>query len=703
MTEANRPPDRDLAVSFDVGGTFTDFVIVDLSSGEIAHRHKVLTNSLHPARGVLRGWREMFTNGMQSEAVSLAVHSTTLVTNSIIERKGAKTALLTTRGFRDILELAREQMYDIYDLFAPPPDPLIPRPMRLEIDERTLADGTVFCDPSAESIATAIETLRQTEVESVAIAFLHSYRNPENERVVASAIAEALPDVTVSLSSDIAPIAGEYERTSTVAADAFTRPLVARYVKELRSSLSDAGMSVDLHLVLSSGEIASAESAVRRPVRLLESGPASGAMAAAFFGKLAGHDDVLSLDMGGTTAKACVIEGGKPELAHQLEAARVRRFMKGSGLPIVAPVVDLIEIGAGGGSIARKDELGLLKVGPDSAGADPGPACYGLGGNLPTVSDANLLLGYLSADYFLGGSIPLRPDNARSAIARLGEELGLSTEETAWGIHRVVNENMAAAARMHIIERNRDPRSLATIAFGGAGPAHAVAVARLLGSQTVIFPPGAGVASALGALVSPVAFTAGRTLMTRLDTADWSEITDMFNDLESQARAELASAGVEDGISVRRWAEMRLEGQYHEIGVDLPQGELNQASVAAITSAFSEAYARQYGRVIEGLPIESLHWRLTATGPESAVELKRHDAGTVDAGGAVKGHRSIYFPDGGYRDVPVYDRELLTTGMTFNGPAIIEERESTAVIWPGDIVRVDEYLALVVEVGGAFA
>lgn len=701
MTVDSATQRRNLAISFDVGGTFTDFVIVDLDSGEITTRHKVLTNARFPARGVLRGWNDIFRNGLSSSSVALAVHSTTLVTNAIIERKGAKTALLTTTGFRDILELAREQMYDIYDLFAPPPEPLIPRPMRLEVDERATSDGTILTAPSDASIEEAIEAIRAAGAESVAISFLHSYRNPANERLVGDRIAAALPEVTVSLSSDIAPIAGEYERTSTVAADAYTKPLVSTYVAELGRALSEAGMQVELHLVLSSGEISSSESAVRRPVRLLESGPASGAMAAAFFGKLAGHEDVLSLDMGGTTAKACVIEAGKPELAHLLEAARVRRFMKGSGLPIVAPVVDLIEIGAGGGSIARKDELGLLKVGPDSAGADPGPACYGLGGELPTVTDANLLLGYLDPGYFLGGSIPLRREKAEAAITVLGQELGLSVEQTAWGVHRVVNENMAAAARMHIIERNRDPRSLATIAFGGAGPAHAGAVARLLGCHSVIFPPGAGVASALGALVSPVAFTAGRTLMTRLDQANWTEIQAMYRDLEAQSRAELESAGVApDDITFLRWAEMRLEGQYHEISVDLPDTTLDEHAVPGIQDSFAEAYARQYGRVLEGLAIEALHWRLTATGPESAVRLKRHEPSNAPADIALKGSRPVYFPEGGFRDVPVYDREQLATGMSFNGPAIVEERESTAVIWPGDRARVDAHLALIVDIEG---
>ncbi|CAN5595182.1 hypothetical protein BH23CHL2_BH23CHL2_11830 [soil metagenome] len=690
---------RRLAVSFDVGGTFTDFVVVDFDSGDVIERHKVLTNLSYPARGVLRGWQALISDrGIGPEEVELAVHSTTLVTNSIIERKGATTALVTTLGFRDILELAREQMYDIYDLFAPPPEPLIPRNMRLEIRERVTYAGDVLITPTDDDIQQVIAQLRELDVESVAISFLHSYRNPSNELLVAEAIREYLPDVEVSTSADVAPIAGEYERTSTVAADAFTKPLLAEYVGELNQALSDSGVRTSLHLMTSAGEIASASTAVKRPIRLLESGPASGAIAAAFFGGISGHSDVLSLDMGGTTAKACVIEGGEPEMAQLLEAARVRRFMKGSGLPIVAPVIDLIEIGAGGGSIARKDELGLLKVGPDSAGADPGPVCYGLGGEQPTVSDANLMLGYLNPNYFLGGAIPLDAERAGQAVSALGKDLGLDATATAWGVHRVVNENMAAAARVHIIERNRDPRSLAIIAFGGAGPAHAVSVAKLLGSPAVIFPPGAGVASALGALVAPIAFSAGRTLLTRLDQTDWSAIAGLFHNLEREASGELASAGIDESdLTIRRWAEMRLQGQYHEIELPLPDRELTADDLPAIEAAFAEGYTARYGRMLAGLPIEALHWRLTATGPERVVHLRSHQSRTLDISVAAKGSRQVYFDREGWVETPVYDRDRLEAGMTFVGPAIVEERESTCVIHPGDRVKIDEYLSLVVE------
>ncbi len=688
-----------LAISFDVGGTFTDFVVVDLNAGDVVGRHKVLTNAAFPARGVLRGWRELIEQGFAPGQVELAVHSTTLVTNSVIERKGAVTALVTTRGFRDILELGREQMYDIYDLFAPPPEPLVPRSHRLEINERTTRDGSALTTPAQADLDTLIAELRELGVDAVAIAFLHSYRNTAHEALVAEAVREHLPDVQVSLSADVAPVAGEYERFSTVAADAFAKPAVAAYVAELGKALEELGVSSDLHLMMSSGEIASAATAVERPIRLLESGPASGAIAAAFYGQLAGHPDVLSLDMGGTTAKACVIERGAPEMAQLLEAARVRRFMKGSGLPIVAPVVDLIEIGAGGGSIAHRDELGLLKVGPESAGADPGPACYGLGGTTPTVSDANLALGYLNPDYFLGGEITLDASAANAAVALLGTELDLDPTATAWGIHRVVNENMAAAARVHIIERNRDPRSLAVIAFGGAGPAHAVAVARLLGSPTVIFPPGAGVASALGGLVAPIAFSAGRTFLTRLDSADWQHIGTLFDELETEAAREVASAGVDPGdITYRRWAEMRLEGQYHEIEVALPTHNPSAADLLEIRAAFERAYTARYGRMLAGLPIEALQWRLTATGPERAVELRRQALGAGDVTTAAKGTRPVYFGgDDSWIETTVYDRDKLAAGMAFAGPAIVEERESTAVIHPGNNARIDEYGSLIVD------
>jgi N-methylhydantoinase A/oxoprolinase/acetone carboxylase beta subunit len=698
-----------LALSFDIGGTFTDFVVVDLDSGSLVARNKVLTTVRDPADGVLRGWRGLIADGTCApEDLTLLVHSTTLVTNALIERKGAKTALLATRGFRDVLELGRQQMYDIYDLFAPMPEPLIPRPLRFEVAERIGADGSVITPLSSDAIDGAIAALREAGVEAVAIGFLHAYLNPDHERTIAAAIQEALPEVSVSLSSAIAPIAGEFERTSTVAADAFTKPLVRRYLAALTNAFAKSGVAAPFYLTLSSAEIASTETVSQYPIRLLESGPAAGALAAAFFGRIGGYDDILSLDMGGTTAKACLIEGGQPELAQLLEVARVRRFMKGSGLPVVAPVVDLIEIGAGGGSIARKDELGLLKVGPDSAGADPGPACYGLGGSEPTVSDANLILGYLNPDYFLGGDIPLRAEKAREAVGRLAAELELSIEDTAWGIHRVVNENMAAAARVHIIERNRDPRDLATIAFGGAGPAHAVSVARVLGSATVIFPPAAGVASALGALVAPLAFTSGRTRMMRLDQADWEAVNALYHELERDAANELGLANVAAGqIRFERWAEMRALGQYHEIAVPLDGITLDAASLPEITARFHDAYRRRYGRVLEELPVEALHWRLTATGPASPVELRPEPETDQPAESAIKGRRLACFPaagtkaEAGYIDVPIYDREKLLPGMRFNGPAIVEEREATAVIWPGDVARVDRNRAIVVEVNAA--
>ena len=520
-----------LALSFDIGGTFTDFTLVDLATGRVIAEHKTLTDPVDPAASSLAGWRDLVADGrLRPEELAFVVHATTLVTNTVIERTGAPTALLTTAGFRDLLTFGREQMYDIYDLFAPPAEPLVPRELRAEVDERVTGDGRELRPLDPAQVVAAIRPLVEHGATAIAIGFLHSYLVPAHEEQAATAIAAAFPHLDVSLSSRVAPLIGEYERFSTTVADAYVKGRVRSAIGGLTNALHGAGMprDLDLHIMLSSGGIASTTDAVARPIRLLESGPAAGALAAAFHGALAGRDKVLSLDMGGTTAKACLIDGGRAGLASMIEAARVHRFKAGSGLPIAIPVVDLIEIGAGGGSIARVDELRLLKVGPRSAGADPGPACYGRGGTEPTVTDANLLLGYLDEGYFLGGRMALDRRAAETALARLGEMLGLSALETAWGIHRIANENMAAAARIHAIEKNKDPRRYSLFAFGGAGPAHAVGVASLLDIGEVIFPPGAGVASALGCLVAPPVFNQARTYVGRLDSLDWARVEEVY-------------------------------------------------------------------------------------------------------------------------------------------------------------------------------
>lgn len=689
------------ALSFDIGGTFTDFALFDLASGRPVAYHKVLTDAREPARGVLSGWNDLIAeHGLVPSDVELAVHSTTLVTNALIERNGAVTALLTTRGFRDVLEIGIEQLYDIYDLTAPLPQPLIPRELRVEVGERLAADGRVIEPLDPAEVVTVVGGLVARGVESIAVAFLHSYRDPRHEQLTERLIAEAYPALTVSLSSRVAPLVGEYERFSTVAADAYVKPKVRRYLDELSERLRALGFEHELLVMLSSGGVAAMETAAAYPIRLLESGPAAGALAASFYGAATGQAEVLGLDMGGTTAKACLIEGGRPDIAQMLEVDRVHRFKPGSGLPVIAPTVDLIEIGAGGGSIAYVNELGLLKVGPRSAASDPGPASYGLGGTEPTVTDANLVLGYLDPGYFLGGRMRLDTQAAERALrGTIAEPLHIDLVAAAWGIHSVVNENMAAAARLHIIEKNRDPRDFALVAFGGAGPAHAAAVGRLIGARQLIFPFGAGVASAIGALVAPLSFAFTRAYVVMLDVIHDAPIAELFAEMEREAGRALLAAGVApDTVRVRRAADLRFAGQYHELEVPLPVRAFDRAWEEDLRAAFLERYREQYGRELSGLPIEALNWKIVAEGGGTRVQLMPEEATGGSPASARKGTRPVYFPrpQAGYVDCPVYDRYRLAPGMTLVGPAIVEEREATIVLWPGDAARVDGYRNLTV-------
>jgi N-methylhydantoinase A/oxoprolinase/acetone carboxylase beta subunit len=692
-------------VSIDVGGTFTDLVLFEIEAGSVAGLHKVLTDTQRPARAVLWGWRELLgLAGVDPVEVAEVVHSTTLVTNALVERRGARTALLTTQGFRDVLEIGTEQLYDIYDLFAPYPEPLVPRHWRRDVRERVSRDGTVLEPLDEASVLAQVDELVAEGVESLAVSLLHAYRNPVHERRIAQLVAARYPGVSVSLSSQVAPLIGEYERTSTVVADAYVKPLLRRYLAELRDALEAEGFRGRLFLVLSSGGVTTLEAAMEAPVRLLESGPAAGAYAASFYGRLAGHEDVLSLEMGGTTAKACLIERGAPEVVRMLEVDRVHRFKPGSGLPVMTPTVHLIEIGAGGGSIAAIDRLGLLKVGPQSAGADPGPACYGLGGERPTVTDANLLLGYLEPTNFLGGRMALRPERASQALARwVAEPLGLGIEEAARGVHAIVNEHMAQAARTHIIERNRDPRSLAMVAFGGAGPAHAASVARMLGIRKVIVPLGAGVASAIGALAAPLAMPFTRTYLTTLEACDWSVVQGLYREMRAEAAHALAPVAGEAALVEVRAVDLRFTGQYHELRITIPEGlELSARARSALETAFATRYREVYGRVPPGLGVEALNWHLTVSVPRPAFRLVPEPIGLPDAAPARRGERRVSF-DGSQpeeRQCPVYDRYQLAPGMRFAGPALVEERETTIVIPPGWRAMVDAYRNLILEAGG---
>lgn len=674
-----------------------------MDAGAIAAFHKVLTDSERPARAVTSGWRGLLAMvGVTSADVQYAVHSTTIVTNAIVARQGARTGLLTTRGFRDVLEIGIEQIYDIYDLFAPYPSPLIPRSLRREVTERVTRDGEVLERLDEAEVRKQVATLCDEGVEAIAVSLIHAYRNPVHETRIAEIATEMNPEIAVSLSSQVAPVVGEYERTSTVAADAYVKPRLRAYLVELLDELRGLGFERPLYLMLSSGGITTAEAAMDFPIRLLESGPAAGAFAASFYGRVTGNAHVLSFDMGGTTAKACLIEEGRPGIAGMLEADRVHRFKPGSGLPIMAPTVDLIEIGAGGGSIARVNELDLLNVGPQSAEANPGPASYGLGGTRPTVTDANLLLGYLDPQYFLGGRMVLNAEMAEQAIARgVAAALDLPVTDAAWGVHAIVNENMASAARTHLIERNRDPRDVAMVAFGGAGPAHAVEIARILGIKQVIAPLGAGVASAIGALTAPMALPLVRSYMTLLTSADWIYVRRLYEEMREQVHRAFTGITEAEAIHYRSAADMRFAGQYHELRVALPHDVPGPEDVAQILAAFEAGYNEVYGRAPGGLPIEVLNWHLSAELPQTLFNLSEEPQSDAGPLAARKGERPLYFrhPEPAYRSCPIYDRYRLAPGAAFRGPCVIEEREATVVVPPDARVAVDGYRNLLINLG----
>ena len=693
----------------DIGGTFTDFVQLDEDGADL-RLHKRLTTPEDPALGAVEGLEELLeTAGATLAGCKTLVHGTTLVTNALIERRGVKTALLTTRGFGDLLEMGREQRYDIYDLFLEYPEPLVPRRWRLEVDERMTRDGKPLRAPDLKAVRGLLQGLLHEGVEAVAVCLMHSYRNPAHEGAVADAIRRDFPQLSVSVSSEVVPEIREFERTSTTVCNAYVQPLVDRYLGRLEEQLEARGFGGRFLLMQSSGGLAAPETVRRFPVRLLESGPAGGASVAAFLGRTLGVPDLVSFDMGGTTAKLCLVTGGEPDLATEMEAARVHRFKKGSGITVKAPVVDLIEIGAGGGSIAGSDRLGLLRVGPRSAGADPGPASYGLGGERPTVTDACLVLGYFDPGYFLGGTMPLDLPAAERALEGLGRELELGTIEAAWGVYGVVCENMASAARVHIIEKGQDPRRFPMIAFGGAGPAHAARVARTLGAPEVVVPPVSGVASALGFLVTPASFEFSRSHPGEMRSLPWEEVDSIYGDMEENALATLAASGVDLGsLRLERRAEMRLSGQFHDIEVPVPGGRLSIETARPMTEAFETEYRRLFHAVPPGYEPMVLNWQLRASGPEP--ELRLQDVvpsladgrrASDDPSGSPKGRRKAYFPETkGYTETPVYDRYALGSGFCAEGPAIVEEKESTIVVNPGDVLEVDSMGNIRIGIGG---
>jgi N-methylhydantoinase A len=687
-------------IGVDIGGTFTDLILVD-EAGAAFLVAKVLTTPADPAQAVETGVKDLLAGAaVPAVEVSHVVHGTTLFTNALIERKGAKTALITTAGFRDALEIAREHRYDMYDLFMERPAPLVPRHRRYEVRERILEDGSILQPLDEGGAERLIENFLREGIEAVGVCLLHSYRNPTHERALGELLLRRAPGLAVSLSCDVVPEIREYERTSTTVANVYVQGLAEGYLTRLRQRLDGLGVTGALFVMQSNGGVCTVETACRYPIRLVESGPAAGALAAAHYGRLMGRPDLLSFDMGGTTAKACLIENGEPLVAPDFEVARVYRFKRGSGLPIKVPVIEMIEIGAGGGSIARVDRLGLLTVGPESAGADPGPACYGLGGREPTVTDADLLLGYLDPEFFLGGRLRLDQEAARRAIAdRVAGPLGMDPVRAAWGIHRVVNENMASAARIHGVERGKDVRRFPLFAFGGAGPVHAYRVAEILRSRAVICPLGAGVTSAVGFLAAPLTFDFVRTYPGSLGEMDWPAVNAHLQQMEQAGRAMLGKTVPEDQVTFRRRADMRYRLQGHDIPVPLPDGWLGPESEAAIRAAFETAYAAIYGRTAPGVPIDVMNWRVVAQGPRPALHLPTAPAAAGGGTeGALKGRRPACLPEAdGFVEMPVYDRYRLAPSHAFAGPAIVEERESTVVVGPRARARVDDWLNLIID------
>jgi N-methylhydantoinase A len=687
----------------DIGGTFTDFVLHDGGTGQV-RTHKQLTTPRAPAEAVISGVGELCeASGVRPTDIGQIIHGTTLVTNAIIERKGAKTAMLVTRGFRDSLDIAMERRYDLFDLRIQYPEPVVPRWLRIEVVERIKADGSVetplqLGDELRSELARVVE---QHGVEAIAVCFLHSYRNDCHERCVAEWLRDIFPQLTCSTSSAVLPFMREYERWTTTCLNAYVQPIVGRYLAELRGGLADIGFAGQFLIMNSSGGTLTGELAREFPIRLLESGPAAGALMSAQQGRSLGEFELLSFDMGGTTAKGCIIKDGTPLKRYEIEVARMHEFRKGSGLPAKIPVIDMIEIGAGGGSIASIDERGALRVGPASAGAEPGPACYGRGGMRPTLTDANLVLGYLSSDSFLGGRMLLDAEAAAKAIsAEVATPLGLDLERAASGIHEVINEDVARAFRIHASERGIDYRNCSLVVFGGSGPLHGSRVARKLRISRIICPPGAGVMSAFGLLASPIGYETVYSNRVLLSALQPGEFACMLNQLVKQANAFLIRAGVaEQSAQLNFKLDMRYEGQGYGVEVPLPSEMGPDALLGAAPQLFARRYREIFGTDLGKREVEIVDWKVEALGPSPpSVEFDLRDISA--AAPRTKGSRLAYFHEAsGFLNCPIFNRYGLVPGDRIEGPALIEENESTCVLPPGDLLQVDHRLNMVIEIG----
>ncbi|MFQ6110737.1 MAG: hydantoinase/oxoprolinase family protein [Nitrospinota bacterium] len=683
-------------VGADIGGTFTDMVFMAGDGG--AFIKKLSSTPEDFAEAIICGLGQFLAErGTDGSMIDEVSHGSTIATNAILEQKGALTGLLTTKGFRDVLEIRRVRMPKLYDLTWEKPPPLVERHLRLEVDERVGSRGEVLRPLDEESALRATRRLLKEGVESVAICFLHSYANPTHERRVKALIERLSPGLPVSISSEVLPEIKEYERTATTVVNAYVKPLVRGYLGSLREGLARAGVSAPLLIMQSNGGIMTARAAEEHPVHIIESGPAAGVIAAASMAQELGVRNLITLDMGGTTAKASIIENGELSRAAEYEVgseiSRGSRLIKGSGHLIRIPAVDIAEVGAGGGSIARLDRGGALHVGPESAGADPGPACYGRGGEVPTVTDANVLLGFLNPEYLLAGELPIKRDLSERAISeRIARPLGMTPLEAAWGIHRIANASMNRAIRAVSVERGRDPRDFSLFAFGGNGPLHAAGIAEVMGIEEVIVPPAAGLLSSLGLLFSRVEHFYVRTYLRPVSKVAPDHLNNVMEEMEERALAELREEGYEGPqVALLRAVDLRYRKQIFELTLPLPEGELTRESLTALEQGFHEEHRRTYGYCSEGEDVEIVNLRMTGRGipPKPRIPPALRLAGVVGGGGAsAKGEREVFFgPDRGFLKTPVIMRAELSAPR--EGPLIVEEYDSTILVPPSFTAALD--------------
>ena len=674
-------------IGVDIGGTFTDIVAVRENSGE-KFNGKVLTTPMNPSEGVLQGVSEIIKKHNINPENCRIIHGTTLVANALIERKGVETALLTTEGFKDVLEIGREWRYDLFSLDLEMPNPIVPRHLRFEIKERLDYKGDILVSLDQNELILIAKKLAKLNIRTLAIVFMHSFKNSIHEELAKNIFNKYAPNINLCLSSSVSPEIGEYERTSTTVANAYVQTIFKSYIDALVKGLKKIGIKNDLFLMLSDGGIVHQKTAVEYPIRLVQSGPAGGAQAATLYGRSTNSNDVLCFDMGGTTAKACLIENGKPSRTTVFEVARVYRFAKGSGLPLQVPVIDMIEIGAGGGSIARIDDMGLIQVGPDSSGSFPGPACYNLGGKHPTVTDSDLVLGYLDAENFLGGDMKLEKKLAEQAIKTfIAEPMKISVLEAAWAIHEIVTENMSQAASIHALEKGRKIEKYTMIPIGGAGPVHACSLMSKMNLNKMISPPDAGVASAIGMTASPNSFELVQADMQQLELLNFTKMKKAFLDMEKKGTKLLLQTGTnKKHISINNSTLMRYVGQGYEIEVPLNKEVLSLKNIKNIKLEFEKVYQNLFGR-IEKMPMEIISWRTIASGPLPNFSLNFNEK---KKSLSKEKKRKVFFGGKLFNDTIVLDRSSLSKTFKSIGPLIIEERESTLVIPPNFKVQMHE-------------